>query len=973
MPPTEPLPTIAFSKEFLTFLGLSEQDVYALKPVFAARCERFTTTYRYVERAVLVTQKGELILIDPSDRKKPRITNRIPIGDSRPHKKLIVQADKEPNAKGKQTVRLFTEPLSPLADEDKPQWNRFDMKETEEEFEERIKREAEERGEFLPDVDLALMFHCKRAPIATQFVTIVRHFALPIGDFYVELEETPVLDQIKQDRSVAEVLQNVFKPPKPTKKKAIQLADIAIRERVELQAKGEPVFVPPPVVAPRIGGTKSNVEAAAEIRFGVDEKLAEKERRRMRQLEKEFHRSKRHHRKGNDEIADGEEEDDEENLYDDDDEAPLIDHLPQYTFDDPDPEDVEKRRLRMERPPRKPLDELSLASEEDEAEDPDNADSDDSDNVAKRKLKKDPMSKSEIKKRKKMQEKAEKERKEAAEAAEKKRNKLLLSLAQARRDSERLAKGYRYKSDYRDDYVEDPPHPLYRTAGKKAKSKSDDSEGVRLFVIRAPQEEESLALTSLCFFRRNVVVLLNPATDPDEQETLSIAVASAGQFLVCKPTVSKGPNGEEVYEESDDGASSGGRGFPMSSITKCLIEFSNHYCNGMRSGYVTLTIDLNAKENKKKRKKIAQNGGRITKAKRRGSRKKNKEVEYDEDGYPIEDEFDDDGQQDDDEEEEEVDPELELDFDLRTIELDLDDVCCGDMHPDDAECCNLYYFADLVKHFNEEAEIIVEEPPINIPEANMSYEEEAEEDPASMPAGAVMAARMMASAANRALAAAGSTNEFAAPVRSVAGDTTPSYSPAGFPLGAASFSSSSQHGSPAGSAVPLQLTPESIKERGDQLRRIIDAHKKSGRWQDAEQLLANPHEMHAHAEEEKTRHRALASLLFQIAERKLAGHQVQRTGVSLQRKASSVLLRSTATLTSPASPAPRFVSELHGTLTSSPTLSGTARRQASSVAADGNLSPSSPPSLRTPMSSGASTPAQRLSYKSAAAGNTIFR
>ena len=76
-PAPPPLPTIPLTKEFLTMMNMEETAAYALRPVFATRCERLSSTNVMLERAVLVTQEGTMMVFDT---KKKRVTHQIEFG-----------------------------------------------------------------------------------------------------------------------------------------------------------------------------------------------------------------------------------------------------------------------------------------------------------------------------------------------------------------------------------------------------------------------------------------------------------------------------------------------------------------------------------------------------------------------------------------------------------------------------------------------------------------------------------------------------------------------------------------------------------------------------------------------------------------------------------------------------------------------------------------------------------------------------
>lgn len=883
------LPTIAFSKDFLALLKMSEQAAYAMKPIFASRCEKYSTTARYLERAVVVTQAGELIVFDTTD-KQLRITHRIQIGKERPHKKQILQVDRQPYEKDmKQSIRLLSEPLSPTDDE--PRWDPTSG-ETEEEFQSRIRAEDAAKGKLLPDDDLILTFHCKRGPITTQLVSIIRHYSLPIGDFYVELQDEPILKQVSRERSFMDVIRNLTKGRKSSAAKSVALNAVARQKLAEAEEAGEEVAVPEPMQAPRMGGVKTKQGGSgatdkpmvgARVVTELDTLPDAKEGITMRHIESKAkldrQKSREARRASGVEVCD----DDYEGLDDDE----LVDHLPQYTFDEPDPEDVEATANRKRRPQRPRLEEMEFPSEDDGL-----GDSDESEGRTKRKLKTD---KKDAKRAKKEQEKLEKKRKEREEKQKRKESKKVLAAAIAKRESDRIKAGYRYDAQYSDTFSQQQPEPLYRARHKKT--------DVPLFIIRAPSEEDSLALTSLCFYRRNIAILLNPAMAPDDQETVSVAIASAGQFLVCRT---------HETDAGDDDLGASGRGFPLNAVTKCRIEYSNRYTNDQRIGYVTLTIDVNmnpkkAKKRKEKvkrlQKKKAEQAKRREKRleKRKKDRRKNHEIEYDEGGNPIDDFPDDEEEEEDEDPENDEDQEDEQESrrrrhsddsgsdaagtddeeDLRTVEMEFDDISCGDMNAEDAECCSLEYFVTVVQYFSPDAVIETEEPPVappppppqarNIGSFRFSDSEE------HVPASALMAERLVSTASLRAAGREG----IVPPEEAVTYGKTPNAPWVSHPGSSTPLSSSDVGASRISTPRLTSLTPQAIKERGDALRKMIHDHKQreSSLHPDDDDADEGetPELVAARSRQRTQQHRALTKLIFEISERNLR---------TLQRRAS---------------------------------------------------------------------------------------
>lgn len=837
------LPIIPFSRDFMQYLAMDDAAVYALKPVFAARCERLTTTNRYLERAVIITQGGRLLLFE-MNRDEHRITHQLEIGTKRPHKKLILEVDSVPDSSDKQTVRIITEPLTPR---EKEQYNRFDRDETEEEFQARLQQEAAERGELTPDVDIILSFHCGRAPIATQFVSIIRHFALPHGDFYVELQTKPITAKCEQPFYVS--FKNIFKAKKENKRDPVFLECEAHKEKVQLEEQGEVIQVLPPVQAPRQGGLKKPSEStlAEEVKFGVTEKLVEEERRKLL-------------------IAQGVPK---SQVYCDDDDY-IEDHLPEYNFDYRDPEYVETVAKRLKRSERPPMPNFSGSESEGEIEK--KADSDDDE---RRELKVDKKKqKEEQKKLKKKREKEEKKRKEAEERDMKKREKMLTQLAMAKRESGEGADEYRYPNDFAEQIFETTHEALYRTRKNKPGA---------LFVIRAPHDEEALALTSLCFYRRNVIAYLNPLIAADDSETTSLAITSSGQLILCQPTLA---------EQDENDVNPTVKGFPAKTVKKVVVEFSNHFVNNLRSGYVILTVDTDPKRKKKKKKK--------------------KEPEYGNYEYPEDEIYANMGRDEDGNTPQDLrsrDEQMELrsqnefgtasndgsvqynaasasrapgaqdeddddDFEIteRIVEFEFDDECCGDMSPEDAECSSLEYFTEVLRSFNKEVVVVVKEPPPEEPEPFYEPEPIVELDTAQIPSGAARAAKLVHSAANRAKALASSTSTFQAPIHDVIPDTR--REPPSVPAEV-----NHEHESlirQVSKLSTLPLTPEDIKKRGDDLRRMISDHKKSGKWQDSDENKS-PADAEAIAERKKLGHRALTQLIFEITNNQLLKQELRHT------------------------------------------------------------------------------------------------
>ncbi|CUF57223.1 Hypothetical protein, putative [Bodo saltans] len=835
------------------------------------------------------------------------MTHRIQIGKERPHKKLILLVDREPYEKDmKQSIRLLTEPLSPT--DDAPHWDALSG-ETEDEFRRRIQAEDASMGKLLPDEDLILTFHCKRGPITTQAVSIIRHYALPIGDFFIELQDDPILKQASRERSLLDVIRNLAKGKKTAK--PVALNSVARQKLAEAEEAGEEIYIPDPVQAPRLGGTKKVVPGVVNRTVTEEDVLPDvKEGVTMRHIESQAKLRRQKERIAR-QIAGTEVVDDD---YDDLQDDELIDHLPEYTFDEPDPEDVEAIKNRKRQPQRPALEDMEFPSESDGLEE-----SEESDGRTKRKLKTD---KKGAKRAKKEQERKEKERLKKEERAKRKESKERLAAAIEAREQERLQAGYRYSLEYTDNFTDNQPEALYRARSNK--------KGVPLFKIRAPADEDSLALTSLCFYRRNMVILLNPAMAPDDEESVSVAIASAGQFLVCRP---------HSNQDDDNDLGASGRGFPLNAVTKCCIEYSNRYVNDQRIGYVTLTIDvnMNPKKAKKRAKRIKEIKKRLAaKEKRKEQRQKQREKmreqrrrarggggedEYDENGNLIDD---DDDAFDEEEEEEEDDFEnrseerrrekakkkkrrddddyddeegeerddygsegsdetaTEDEDDLRTVEMEFDDISCGDMNPDDAECCSLEYFVTVLKHFSPDVKVVTEEPP---PER----EEEPEDEPYQnmsmtsseyaerVPASAILAERLVSTASLR----AGGREGFTPP------EERPNFiGGGGGTFGLLNRSNSQQNSSnnynlhrdlaAAGGVSTSRLTsltPQAIQQRGEELRKMISDHKLSQQRSSGEAgqtQRQTAEEATALSRQRTQQHQALTKLIFEISEKNLS-------------------------------------------------------------------------------------------------------
>ncbi|CUF57330.1 Hypothetical protein, putative [Bodo saltans] len=165
-------PLIPLTKEFMSMLGTKdEKAIYALKPVFATRCERISSTNKLLERAVLFSQDGTLRLIDTADG---RITHTLELGDQRNMDwNITVVADRDTHTLELGDQRNMDWNITVVADREKdPKTHThgvrivIDKSNTRAAFESRDEKDSTE--------EIVLQFHCARAPVAVNFVAMLR-------------------------------------------------------------------------------------------------------------------------------------------------------------------------------------------------------------------------------------------------------------------------------------------------------------------------------------------------------------------------------------------------------------------------------------------------------------------------------------------------------------------------------------------------------------------------------------------------------------------------------------------------------------------------------------------------------------------------------------------------------------------------------------------------------------------------------
>jgi hypothetical protein len=221
------LPTIAYSADFLKMLQLKDVEAYALKPVFASRCDRLSSTNLFLPRAVIISQEGSLMVLSAGI-----VTHRLEIG-SRRTQKVVVTADRSPS---KETglygvkVELFRdEKISTL---------------------------------------LVLRFHSKLAPVGIAFCGVLSHVSKQLrngeGFSIVACQKPSVIDEVQEARSTAALalnqIRSVFSALVPPQAPAVK--QLAYLERMKMEKKGEVVTVPPP--ATEIPKPRSLSTATAE-------------------------------------------------------------------------------------------------------------------------------------------------------------------------------------------------------------------------------------------------------------------------------------------------------------------------------------------------------------------------------------------------------------------------------------------------------------------------------------------------------------------------------------------------------------------------------------------------------------------------------------------------------------------------------------------------------------------------------------
>jgi len=220
-----PLPTIAFSEQFLKLLNLSEKEAYALKAVFASRCERLTSTGGAVPRAAIVSQDGQLMILNPQSR---AITHQIPLtGKGTDKRRMVITRDARDDEHGRQGVRIDVD------------------------------------GDTAP---IVLRFHCQKATIALFFVQVIETFA-KAPQLVSKLNETgkPLFDEAAQGRGVASSAIARLRSSSSSRAKKEDLQAVASMKREHLESKGVNIVVPPPVTPKEIEQVQLRATSSASV------------------------------------------------------------------------------------------------------------------------------------------------------------------------------------------------------------------------------------------------------------------------------------------------------------------------------------------------------------------------------------------------------------------------------------------------------------------------------------------------------------------------------------------------------------------------------------------------------------------------------------------------------------------------------------------------------------------------------------
>jgi hypothetical protein len=229
-------PLIPLTKEFMIMLGTKdEKAIYALKPVFATRCERISSTNKLLERAVLFSQDGTLRLIDTADG---RITHTLELGEQRNMDwKITVVADREKDPKTHtHGVRIV-----------------IDKSNTRAAFESHDEKDITE--------EIVLQFHCARAPVAVNFVAMLRHFVSIKGiskNFTMHLQTDSVVNETASSRGSLDILSNKLAAARKSSfmnkspERSQSFADEARKQKKETERRGEAIEVLAPAVVPTV-------------------------------------------------------------------------------------------------------------------------------------------------------------------------------------------------------------------------------------------------------------------------------------------------------------------------------------------------------------------------------------------------------------------------------------------------------------------------------------------------------------------------------------------------------------------------------------------------------------------------------------------------------------------------------------------------------------------------------------------------
>lgn len=229
-------PLIPLTKEFMSMLGTKdEKAIYALKPVFATRCERISSTNKLLERAVLFSQDGTLRLIDTADG---RITHTLELGDQRNMDwNITVVADREKDPKTHtHGVRIV-----------------IDKSNTRAAFESRDEKDSTE--------EIVLQFHCARAPVAVNFVAMLRHFVSIKGvkeKFTMHLQTDSVVNETASSRGSLDIISNKFAAARKSSfmnkspERSQSFAEEARKQKKETERRGEAIEVLAPAVVPTV-------------------------------------------------------------------------------------------------------------------------------------------------------------------------------------------------------------------------------------------------------------------------------------------------------------------------------------------------------------------------------------------------------------------------------------------------------------------------------------------------------------------------------------------------------------------------------------------------------------------------------------------------------------------------------------------------------------------------------------------------